>query len=52
VEWCQCGYPAARIKPDGLREPLTHVLGSEKTSSNSTSYYCPSCDTRIATVSS
>ena len=50
VEWCKCGYPAARIKPDDLREPLTDLLGSEKTSSNSTSYYCPSCDTRQATV--
>jgi hypothetical protein len=50
VEWCKCGFPASRVKSDGLREPLVDLLGFEQTSSNSTTYYCPSCDTRRTTV--
>ena len=50
VEWCKCGYPAARVKSDGLREPLSDLLGFEQSSSNATTYYCPSCDTRRTTV--
>ena len=50
IEWCKCGYPAARVRKDGLREPLTDVLGFEQSGSNSTTYYCPSCDTRRITV--
>jgi HEAT repeat protein len=50
LEWCQCGYPAARVRPDDLREPITDLLGFEQSSSNATTYYCPSCDTRRTTV--
>jgi HEAT repeat protein len=50
VEWCRCGYPASRVRNDALREPLTDVLGFEPSSSNATTYYCPSCDTRRTTV--
>jgi HEAT repeat protein len=50
IEYCRCGYPAARVRRDGLREPLTDVLGFENAGANSTTYYCPSCDTRRITV--
>ncbi len=50
VEYCKCGYPAARVRKDGLREPVADLLGFEKSSSNVITYYCPSCDTRRATV--
>ena len=50
VEWCKCGYPAARVRADGLHEPMADVLGFEKNSSNATTYYCPSCDARRTTV--
>ncbi|HEY5486791.1 MAG TPA: HEAT repeat domain-containing protein [Candidatus Limnocylindrales bacterium] len=50
VEYCRCGYPAARVRRDGLREPLTEILGFENAGANSTTYYCPSCDTRRITV--
>ena len=44
VEWCDCGYPAARVHTDGLSELMTELLASEKSSSNSTAYFCPSCN--------
>ncbi len=50
VEWCRCGYPASRVRSDALREPLTDLLGFEQSSTNATTYYCPSCDTRRTTV--
>jgi hypothetical protein len=50
VEWCTCGYPAARVTPDGPREPITDLLGLEPSSGKTTNYYCPSCDTRRTTV--
>jgi HEAT repeat protein len=50
VEWCKCGYPAARVKADGMSEPLADLLGFEQGSGNAKTYYCPSCDTRRATV--
>lgn len=50
VEWCKCGYPAARVRKNGLRTPLVDLLGGEPGSGNSTTYYCPSCDTRRTTV--
>jgi HEAT repeat protein len=50
IEFCRCGYPAARVRKDGLREPLTDMLGFEHTGANSTTYYCPSCDTRRISV--
>jgi HEAT repeat protein len=50
IEYCRCGYPAARARKDGLREPLTDVLGFENAGPNSTTYYCPSCNTRRISV--
>jgi HEAT repeat protein len=50
VAWCDCGYPAARIRKDGLHELMSDLLAFEKSSSNTTTYYCPSCDTRRATL--
>lgn len=50
IEYCRCGYPAARVRKDGLREPLTDMLGFEHTGANSTTYYCPSCDARRISV--
>jgi HEAT repeat protein len=50
VDWCKCGYPAARIREDGLHEPMADMLGFERSSSTATTYYCPSCDTRRTTV--
>jgi HEAT repeat protein len=52
VEFCKCGYPAARVRKDGLREPLTDMLGFERSASNAMTYYCPNCGTRRATVAS
>jgi HEAT repeat protein len=50
VDWCKCGYPAARVKKGGLREPFTDLLGFERSAAGATTYYCPSCDTRRTTV--
>ena len=50
IEYCRCGYPAARVRKDGLREPLTDILGFENVGLTSTTYYCPSCDTRRISV--
>lgn len=50
VDWCDCGYPASKVRVDGSREPLTDMLGFEKGPTKATTYYCPSCDTRRATV--
>lgn len=50
IEYCRCGYPASRVRKDGLRAPLTEILGFEQSAPNSTTYYCPSCDTRRTTV--
>ena len=52
VEWCKCGYPAYRARHDRLREPMADLLGFERSSSNATTYYCPSCDTRRTTIAS
>ncbi|MFI5259434.1 MAG: HEAT repeat domain-containing protein [Candidatus Limnocylindrales bacterium] len=51
VEWCACGYPASKVRVDGLREPLADLLGFETSSTSATTYYCPSCDTRRSTAS-
>jgi ribosomal protein L37E len=50
VAWCDCGYPAARIRKDGLQELMSDLLAFEKTSGNVTTYYCPSCGTRRASL--
>jgi HEAT repeat protein len=50
VSWCECGYPAARIRKDGLQELMSDLLTFEKGSGNSRTYYCPNCDTRRATL--
>jgi HEAT repeat protein len=50
IDWCKCVYPAARVKADGLREPIKEMLGVEQTSPKSVTYFCPSCDTRRTTV--
>jgi HEAT repeat protein len=50
IDWCRCLYPSMKVKSDGLREPIKEMLGFEQTSPHSVTYYCPSCDTRRATV--
>ena len=50
VAWCDCGYPAARIRKDGLQELMSDLLAFEKSSGNVTTYYCPSCSTRRASI--
>jgi HEAT repeat protein len=50
VDWCKCGYPAAKVKKTGLREPIAGMLGFEQNAAKATTYYCPSCDTRRTTV--
>ena len=50
IEWCNCGYPAYKVRNDRLREPLSDLLGFEQSSNNARIYYCPSCDTRRGTV--
>ena len=50
VEWCKCGYPAAKVKKTGLRGPVANLLGFEQNANKATTYYCPSCDTRRTTV--
>jgi HEAT repeat protein len=50
VSWCECGYPAARIRKDGLEELMSDLLTFEEGASHSRTYYCPSCDTRRATL--
>ncbi len=50
VVWCDCGYPAARIRKDGLQELMSDLLAFEKSSTSTTTYFCPSCDTRRATL--
>jgi HEAT repeat protein len=50
VAWCDCGYPAARIRKDGLQELMSDLLAFEKSSGNVTTYYCPNCGTRRATL--
>jgi hypothetical protein len=52
VEWCECGYPAARVHGDGPRESIADMLGFELTSNGAVTYYCPSCGTRRTTVAS
>jgi HEAT repeat protein len=52
IEFCRCGYPAMKVRKDGLREPLVDLLGFEVGGGNAISYFCPSCDTRRATVAS
>ncbi|HEX7490657.1 MAG TPA: HEAT repeat domain-containing protein [Candidatus Limnocylindrales bacterium] len=46
VDWCKCGYPAARITLIRERELMTNLLGSGDGSGHGATYYCPSCDTR------
>ena len=48
VTWCDCGYPAARVRKDGLQELMADLLAFEKTSGDGKTYYCPNCDTRRA----
>jgi hypothetical protein len=50
IAWCDCGYPMARIRKDGQQELISDLLAFEKSSSNVTTYYCPSCDTRRASL--
>ena len=50
VEWCTCGYPAAKVKKTGVHEPLADMLGFEQSSSNAKTYHCPSCGARRTTV--
>jgi HEAT repeat protein len=50
VEFCKCGYPATKASADGQPQPIVELLGFERTSSKATTYYCPSCDARRATV--
>jgi hypothetical protein len=50
VDWCECGYPAARIHADGVSELMTELLAFEKSSSSSTAYYCPNCNTYRASL--
>jgi len=52
VEWCKCGYPAARVRGDGLRESITDMLGFERASNNAVTFYCPSCGSRRTTLAS
>jgi HEAT repeat protein len=54
IEWCKCGYPAARIRGRGRgpSEPIADMLGFERTSNDAVTYYCPSCDTRLTTAAS
>ncbi len=52
VEWCKCGYPAMRVRKNGLRELMTDLLGFERHSTTEATYYCPSCNTRRTTVAS
>ena len=50
VEYCRCGFPAMRVRKDGLREPMTDLLGFEQSAGNAITLFCPSCDTRRGTV--
>jgi HEAT repeat protein len=50
VEFCKCGYPATKTPADGQPQPIVELLGFERTSSKATTYYCPSCDARRATI--
>lgn len=50
VEFCKCGYPATKTAAGGQPAPIVELLGFERTSSEATTYYCPSCDSRRATV--
>jgi HEAT repeat protein len=50
AEFCKCGYPATKTSAGGQPRPIVELLGFERTSGNATTYYCPSCDTRRATV--
>jgi HEAT repeat protein len=44
VTWCDCGYPAARARKDGVQEPMADLLAFETTPSDARTYYCPNCD--------
>ena len=50
VEFCRCGYPATKASAGGQPAPIVELLGFERNSSEATTYYCPSCDARRATV--
>jgi len=50
VEFCKCGYPATKASTGGQPAPIVELLGFERSSGNATTYYCPSCDSRRATV--
>jgi HEAT repeat protein len=52
VEWCKCGYPAARVHGAGPGKSIADMLGFERASNGAVTYYCPSCGTRRATVAS
>jgi HEAT repeat protein len=50
VEFCKCGYPATKAPAGGSPQPMTDLLGFERNSAGATTYFCPSCDARRATV--
>lgn len=50
IEWCKCGYPAAKVTKSGAHEPIAEMLGFEQSSANARTYYCPNCGARRATV--
>jgi len=50
VDFCRCGYPAARSPAIGMPQPLVDLLGFEESAGGAITYYCPSCDTRRATI--
>ena len=50
VDFCKCGYPATRTPAAGTPRPLVNLLGFEQGAGGTTTYYCPSCGTRRATI--
>ena len=50
AEFCKCAYPATKTPTGGSAQPLVEMLGFERRSDNATTYYCPNCDARRATV--
>ncbi len=50
AEFCKCGYPAMKASSGGTAQPIVDLLGFERGAGDVTTYYCPSCDARRATV--
>ena len=50
VEYCKCGYPASKGAKGGAQEAITDLMGFERSAGNITTFYCPSCDVRRATI--